>query len=127
MQSAADSDDDLTGATIVGDGSITLTADGGTFTIGAASFTNDGMITVSNGDTLTFQGGTDFANAGTLSANGATIDFDGTWTNTGKIGVAKSTVDFEADVTTAELDLFAGDNDTITIGGGGRSEMPARR
>jgi len=120
-QSAAGSSDGLDGATIIGEGSITLTAKGGNFTVDADSFTNNGTISVSNGDTLTFEGPS-FANAGKLSANRATIDFNGAWTNTGTVDVANSAVNFSAAVATAEFDLFDGDKDTITIGGGGTLE-----
>jgi hypothetical protein len=128
---------------------------------GAASFTNDGSIDVANGDSLTMElyGGTltnsstgiitaetgatltlgqtedTFDNAGTITIDGATVDFvapltntgtivvtDGTvdldsFTNTGKLSISDSSITLTGSITTALLDTFGGAGNAITIDG----------
>jgi hypothetical protein len=86
IQSAAGSSDTLGGAdaaAVVNDGTITASANGGTFNVEAQSFTNNGEIIVSNGDTFdvganveTVVGGTYEVEAGSTIELGVQITTD---------------------------------------------------
>src|SRR6202044_644016 len=52
---------------------------GGTFTIGDVSFTNDGTINVSNGDTVNLDS-TGWSNAGTINVSGGTLNLESPFT-----------------------------------------------
>jgi hypothetical protein len=141
--------------TIVNNGKISATAKGGQFYIGAflsssgaqplkggaGAFTNNGAVSVSNGDTLTIEPtvfinsaagtltagagstlnvgwtGGSWSNAGTVTATGATVNLNGTWTNTGAVYVANSTVNLSGAFTGAALNQFDGKGNTIAIAG----------
>ena len=127
-------------AAVVNDGAISATAKGGQFTIGSA-FTNNGSVSVSNGDMLTIasptftngvgatltaaagstlavgHAGSSWSNAGTITATNATVVFNGAWTNTGAIDVTNSTVNLGASLTGATLNQFAGQGNSIVISG----------
>jgi hypothetical protein len=127
-------------AGVVNDGAISATAKGGQFDIDVA-FTNNGGVSVANGDTLMIAeasfanaagatltaatGGTldvgysggSWGNAGTITATGATIDFNGVWTNTGTLDVTDSTVILGASLPGATLTQFAGQGNSIVVSG----------
>ena len=68
--------------TVVNQGTIDAAYKGGLFDVGFSVyngvFTNAGLIAVSNGDTLALGGS--WTNVGTITATGATVDLDGTFT-----------------------------------------------
>jgi hypothetical protein len=68
---------DQSGDAIVNDGTIDVGYAGGVFVIDANSFTNNGTITVSNGDTLTIQAGVFQLNAGGVIKGGVLSDPSG--------------------------------------------------
>jgi hypothetical protein len=132
-------DDASSDAAIVNDGAISATAKGGQFIIGGA-FTNNAAVSVSNRDTLNIQSGAftnaagatltaadatlevgitggAWTNAGTITATGARVSFNGTWANTGTIDVANSMVFLSGAFSGAALNLFTGKGNAITIAG----------
>jgi hypothetical protein len=68
---------------------------GGALTIVSASFTNQGTVSVSNGETLSLNSVWTNTSGATISANGATLNLSNgsaTWTNNGTISVNDSTL-----------------------------------
>ena len=94
---------------IINQGTINSAYSGGTVNITAASLTNQGTISASNGGNLYISnivdakglsisgGGTltligTWMNSGTLTANASTLTLNGTWTNTGTLSVTGGTL-----------------------------------
>ena len=97
--------DDRTGSGIVNEGTINAGFNGGSFTINDVSFTNQGTINVSNGDSVTISP-TSFSNAagGLLSVNGGTLSITATgWTNGGVISESTGTLNLGGSLTLAQL------------------------
>jgi hypothetical protein len=105
--------------TIINDGTINAGFNGGSFSISPDSFTNNGTISISGGDTVASI--TDsFNNTGTINVEAATLDINtGAFVNTGTIIVdGASALEFVQDLTTAQLatiDLAQGA--TVIFGG----------
>ncbi len=85
------------------------------FLYGQNGFTNaaGASVTASAGATVFFGG--DLANAGTIAATGAKVTFENGITNTGVIDVTDSGVTLTGTSQAAELALFAGEGNAITI------------
>lgn len=64
---------------IVNDGTIVAGVSGGIFTLGGTSFSNQGSIAVSNGDTLAITAEA-FSNGGAISVSGASLSIGGSLT-----------------------------------------------
>ena len=121
--------EDRIGSGIVNAGTINAEFAGGTFTIGDVSFTNEGTITVSNGDTVNINS-TSFNNAGTINVTDATVDINSTGfagsgdfiLSSGKleitapVGVIGGSVTISGNDT---LDLSATDAQTLNFSGAG--------
>jgi hypothetical protein len=74
---------------IVNTGTINASLNGGSFIIRPLSFTNQGQITVSNGDTLVIDAPS-WSNSGTISENGGTLKLGGSFT-LGQLGTLTRT------------------------------------
>jgi hypothetical protein len=96
---------------IVNDGTIVAGVSGGDFTIGGTSFSNQGSIAVSNGDTLAITAGA-FSNGGLISVAGASLSVGGSLT-LGELG-ALTLTDAEVSVS-GSLDLSGS---TLAVGRG---------
>jgi hypothetical protein len=69
------------GSGIVNAGTINANFSGGNFSIGDASFTNQGTINVSNGDTISINS-TAWSNSGSFNLSGGTLNLGGSFTLT---------------------------------------------
>ena len=111
--------DDRTGSGIVNEGTINAGYNGGSFTIGDISFTNQGTINVSNGDSVTINA-TSFSNAtgGILSLNGGTLSITSTgWSNAGTISESAGTLNLGGSLTLAQLGTVNHTGGVINITG----------
>jgi hypothetical protein len=102
---------DLQGDGIVNTGSVTGSIYGGTLTLGGASFSNTGSITVSNGDTLALTA-TAFSNAGHIAVTNAALSIGGSLTNAqlGNLALTNAAVSIAGTLNNA--------GNTLTIGAG---------
>jgi hypothetical protein len=120
---------DLTGAGFTNDGDLSV-SNGDTLMIEASKFVNayGGTITVGAGSTLIIglvrDAGIDYTvswgNEGTITATDATVEFYGEWSSS-RTDVTDSTVYLGRgaglhSITAAELELFGGNGNTITLG-----------
>ena len=71
--------EDRAGSGIVNAGTINADFAGGTFTIGDVSFTNAGILNVSNGDTVDISS-TAWSNSGSINVSGGTLNLGSTFT-----------------------------------------------
>ena len=71
--------DDRSGSGIVNEGTINAEFNGGTFTIGDVSFTNEGTINVANGDTVDINS-TSWSNSGSIDVSGGTLNLGSSFT-----------------------------------------------
>ncbi len=96
---------------IVSAGSITAGVYGGTLTLGGQSFTNQGKISVSNGETLSLQA-TQFSNTGTIAVSNASLSLGGSQSlaSLGTLSLSNASVSVAG-----TLNLGTG---TLTIGAG---------
>ena len=111
--------DDRTGSGIVNEGTINAGYNGGSFTINDISFTNQGTINVSNGDSVTINA-TSFSNAtgGILSLNGGTLSITSTgWSNAGTISESAGTLNLGGSLTLAQLGTVNHTGGVINITG----------
>jgi hypothetical protein len=77
------------GSGFVNAGTINAGFNGGSFTIGATSFTNQGTINVSNGDTLNINS-SGWSNTGAMNVSGGTLNLGSTFT-TAQLGTVNHT------------------------------------
>ena len=76
---------------IVNAGTIDADLSGGTFTIqGSGSFTNQGTIAVSNGDTVSLDSSS-WSNSGTITVTGGTLDLEGNGLTLAQLGIVTHT------------------------------------
>ena len=118
--------DDRTGSGIVNEGTIDAGFNGGTFTIGDVSFTNDGTINVSNGDTVNLDF-TGWSNAGTINVSGGTLNLESTFTTAqlGTIDHSGGAIDIAGTLNNAGATLNIGTGTalgTLTLESGGTIE-----
>jgi hypothetical protein len=101
----------VAGDGIVNAGTITGGVYGGTLTLGGPSFTNQGKISVSNGETLSLQSA-QFANTGTIAVSGASLLLGGSESlaSLGTLSLSNASV-----AVAGTLSLGTG---TLTIGAG---------
>ncbi len=98
-------------------GAITGAVAGGTFAITGNLFENDGLIAITNGDTLAITTAT-FTSAGTLSLSGSTLDLDSTSTVLGgAVSLTNSTLNLGDSVTTGQLLAALAGGDTVNLSG----------
>ena len=109
------------GSGIVNAGTINAGVNGGNFTILSRSFTNQGQLTVSNGDTVVIDPEDPFMNSaiGTLSASGGGTLWIQTssWTNSGSISMNAATLNLGGTFTLAQLGSITRSGGTINIFG----------
>ncbi len=84
-----DSEYGKSGSGIVNEGTINANLSGGTFIITDGSFTNQGSINVSNGDTLTISAPS-WSNSGLITDSGGTLNLGGSFT-TAQLGTLSHT------------------------------------
>jgi hypothetical protein len=97
-------------SSMTNDGTINAGFAGGTFTIGSGvplTFTNQGKINVSNGDTVTI-GANSFTNTGTLIANGGNINI-----TVAETGGGDATI-----YSTSEIEYHAASNENVSFAPG---------
>ena len=120
-----DSYDSRAGSGIVNDGTINANLSGGTFIITDGTFTNQGAINVSNGDTLTINAPS-WSNSGLITDSGGTLNLGGSFTTAslqlGTLTHTAGTVNITGtlDNTGATLNLGTGTGPgTLTLASGG--------
>ena len=120
-----------TNDSIINQGTITADLSGGQFITNAGTFSNSGLIAISNNETFSTTNGV-FANSGTVSVDGGTLSL-GTWGNTGVFDVVNSSLSLGGSFTQAQfasISFLGGDtlsiegaftdtSGTLTIGGEG--------
>ena len=107
---------DVSGNSFTNQGSITV-SDGDTFDVYSSAAANSGLMTVTGGGTLTING-TSFANSGTLTeTGGSTVSLTTGWTNTGSISETASTLNLGGTFTAAQLSKIGISGGTIGITG----------
>jgi hypothetical protein len=105
---------DFSGSGIVNDGAINAGFNGGTFTIGDVSFTNQGTINVSNGDTVIINA-TSWSNTGSISLSGGTLNLGGSFTlaQLGTLARTGGTVDVTGTLDDTGVTLNVGTGATL--------------
>ena len=108
-------------ARIINEGTITADYSKGSFEVaaGAGGFDNSGMISVSNGDSMSIIDAT-FTNSGSVSVSGSksVLTFASNWTNTGVITVeANATLNLGGTFTAAGLDTITDSGGNVNITG----------
>jgi hypothetical protein len=111
------SDGSQTGSTLINNGTIDATD---YINISNSNFTNHAFAEATTGGTLVI-GSPSWTNAptGTISANASSLNFSGSWTNTGAVTATNnSTVDLEGNFATSALGNFTVDStSTVNIEG----------
>ena len=122
--------------TFVNSGGVSVAGES-RFTADCQTLTNEGMITAGQGDLLALYGqtgmtnaagasvtatagayvyfGAALANAGTIAATGAKVTFENGITNTGEIDLTDCEISLTGTSQGAELALFGGEENAITI------------
>jgi RHS repeat-associated protein len=90
--------------------------DGGTITVTADPFVNQGVAQAINGGTLTLDD--NWSSSGSLAANGGTLNLNGTWSNGGSLDVRNDGVaNWSGTVEGGQLGTFSGTNGTVNVSG----------
>ena len=108
--------------TIVNQGTITADGSGGlangTVSINSLTFSNQGTLSASNGETLSLNSTWWTNSAGsTISVSGSTLNLGGTWSNPGTITATNSTVNLGGAFTTADVATFSDSGGTVNLTG----------
>ena len=97
---------------IVNEGTINAQAVNGSFYIEPYNFTNQGMINVSNGDTLYIEP-TTFTNNGTIAISGGTVDITTAILGTGNFSINGGTLELNS--SDAQRVTFSGAGGTLVV------------
>ncbi len=101
---------------LVNQGTVSCDVSGGTITVNAQPFSNQGLAQGVNGGTLTLSGG--FSNAGVLSVGaGSGLNFGGSWVNTGMINATNGTVNLGGAFSLADLGEFNRSGGVVYVSG----------
>ncbi len=104
-------------ATLINNGLITAEASSRVLTISNSTFTNNNSAVVTAG-TLAISP-TNFTNVGAITANGAVLTIDGTWTDPGTISVTNSTLNLNGVFNSATFNIagLSRTGGTVNLGG----------
>jgi hypothetical protein len=101
---------------ITNEGTIAANVSGTTLTVSPTDFLNQGLMTATNGGTLAIDAGT-WANAGTISVTGATLDLGGTFGPAALAGIGNSggTINLTGTLNNAGSTLSVGTGSTLGV------------
>jgi hypothetical protein len=101
---------------IVNQGTIAANVNGATLTVAPTDFVNQALMTATNGGTLAIDAGT-WANTGTISVTGSTLDLGGTFSTSALAGISDNggTVNLTGTLNNAGSTLSVGTGSTLGV------------